>query len=132
MPTANVARQPNSAVIANTSTPVQAEVPATSRVLPTNFTSNEHSTSSAKENDAKQTASQPSPLEPDGTASITSAPDAADIFVDSIGHGHTPALVKLKPGKHTIQLARSGYKDFVSEVIVNTGSIVNITANLEK
>ena len=71
-------------------------------------------------------------LHPDGTASITSTPDTADIFVDSIGYGHTPALVKLKPGKHTIQLARSGYKDFVSEVIVNTGSIVNVTANFEK
>jgi len=68
----------------------------------------------------------------EGTASITSTPDAADIFVDSIGYGHTPALVKLKPGKHTIQLARSGYKDFVSEVIVNTGSLVNVTASLEK
>ena len=42
-----------------------------------------------------------------------------------------PALVKLKPGKHTIQLARSGYKDFVSDVIVTTSSIVNVTATLE-
>jgi len=48
-----------------------------------------------------------------GTVSITSNPDGAEIFVDSIGRGHTPALLKVKPGKHTVQLALSGYMDFV-------------------
>jgi hypothetical protein len=34
----------------------------------------------------------------EGTASVTSEPDGADMFIDSVGHGRTPALLKLKPG----------------------------------
>jgi len=68
----------------------------------------------------------------EGTASITSDPDGADIFVDSIGHGRAPALVKLKPGKHHVQLAASGYKDWSGDIEVKPGSIVNVTGKLEK
>ncbi len=68
----------------------------------------------------------------EGTASVTSEPDGADIFIDSVGHGRTPALLKLKPGKHSVQVVHSGYQDWVSEVEVKTDSIVNITAALEK
>jgi len=68
----------------------------------------------------------------EGTASITSDPDGADIFVDSVGHGRAPALVKLKPGKHKIQLVADGYKDWVGEIEVKSGSIVNVTGKLEK
>src|SRR5207249_9682999 len=41
VPRANDVREANSAVTTNSS-PVPAEVPATSHILPTNFTSNEH------------------------------------------------------------------------------------------
>ena len=68
----------------------------------------------------------------EGTASITSDPDGADIFVDSVGHGHTPALVKLKPGKHHVQLAASGYPDWIGDIEVKSGSIVNVSGKLEK
>jgi S1-C subfamily serine protease len=68
----------------------------------------------------------------EGTASVTSDPDGADIFIDSVGHGRTPALLRLKPGRHSVQVVHSGYKDWVSEVEVKTGSIVNITASLQK
>lgn len=68
----------------------------------------------------------------EGTASVTSAPDGADIFIDSVGRGHTPALLRLKPGKHSVQVVYSGYKDWVSEVEVKAGSIVNVTATLQK
>jgi hypothetical protein len=68
----------------------------------------------------------------EGIASITSEPDGADIFIDSMAHGRTPALLKLEPGKHSVQVVYSDYKDWVSEVEVKTGSIVNITATLQK
>lgn len=71
-------------------------------------------------------------VESEGTASVTSNPDGAEIFVDSSGRGHTPALLKLKAGKHKIQLAANGYKDWVAEIEVKGGSIVNVTGNLEK
>jgi PEGA domain len=68
----------------------------------------------------------------EGTASVTSEPDGADMFIDSVGRGRTPALLKLKPGKHSVQVVHSGYRDWISEVDVKTGSIVNITATLQK
>jgi hypothetical protein len=49
-----------------------------------------------------------------------------------MAHGRTPALIKLKPGKHSVQVMYSGYKDWVSEVEVKAGSIENITAALQK
>lgn len=36
-----------------------------------------------------------------GTVSVTSDPDGAEILVDSVGHGHDPAILKLSPGKHS-------------------------------
>jgi hypothetical protein len=70
--------------------------------------------------------------EGEGTASITSNLDAAEIFVDSVGRGSAPSLLKLPAGKHRIQLVANGYKDWVAEIEVRNGSIVNVTGNLEK
>ena len=67
-----------------------------------------------------------------GTVSVTSDPDGAEIFVDSVGYGHTPAILKLTRGKHSIQIVRQGYKDWTSDLEVRENSIVNITANLTK
>jgi len=77
---------------------------------------------------------QPAPVsnEATGTVSITSDPSGADIFVDSVGKGHAPALLKLPAGKHQVQLVVNGYKDWVSDVDVKGGSIVNVTGQLSK
>lgn len=83
-------------------------------------------------------ASAITPLQPatdvatEGISSITSEPDGADIFIDSAGRGRTPALIRLKPGKHSVQVVYSGYQDWVSEIDVRAGSIVNVTATLLK
>ena len=86
----------------------------------------------SSEKPAAQPSSGSASPETDGTASITSTPDGAEIFVDSVGRGHAPALLKLKPGKHTVQLVMDGYKDFIEEIELKAGSIVNITGNLQK
>jgi len=57
---------------------------------------------------ALQTTPSSSPAETDGTASVTSTPAGAEIFVDSVGRGHTPHLLKLKPGKHQVQIVLEG------------------------
>jgi|SRR5579862_1160516 len=77
---------------------------------------------------------QPAPVsgETTGTVSVTSDPSGADIFVDSVGKGHAPALLKLPAGKHQVQLVLNGYKDWVSDVDVKGGSIVNVTGQLSK
>lgn len=67
-----------------------------------------------------------------GTVSVTSSPDGAEIFIDSIGYGHAPAILKLPHGKHSIQLVRQRYKDWTSDLEVKENSIVNVTAKLEK
>ena len=51
----------------------------------------------------------------EGTISISSDPAGADIFVDSVGRGRTPSVIKVKPGKHHVQLVENGYKDSVNK-----------------
>jgi hypothetical protein len=46
--------------------------------------------------------------------------------------GNTPAALKLTPGKHTISVKLSGYKDWSREISVESGSEVQLAANLEK
>ena len=87
------------------------------------------SATSASSNHADASGSQSSE---DGTVSVTSTPDGADIFVDSVGKGHAPSLLKLKPGKHRIQLVATGYKDWIGEIEVKANSIVNVTGKLEQ
>jgi hypothetical protein len=67
-----------------------------------------------------------------GSISITSTPDGADIFVDSVGQGHTPAVLKLSAGKHALQLVMSGYKDWTTDFELKSGSSVDVAASLEK
>jgi hypothetical protein len=62
---------------------------------------------------AVQTQTTSSSAQANGTASVTSDPDGAEIFVDSVGRGHTPSLLKLKPGKHQVQVVLQGYKDWL-------------------
>jgi len=72
------------------------------------------------------------PSESTGTISVTSNPDGAEIFIDSVGKGHAPAILKLKPGEHSVQLVLQGYKDWASQVSVKGDSIVNVTGALDK
>ena len=95
------------------------------------FISTDQKMSSAPATGAAASVQLPS-SETEGTASITSNPDGAEIFVDSVGHGHAPSLLKLKPGKHQVQIVLQGYKDWLMDVEVKADSIVNVTAKLEK
>lgn len=52
------------------------------------------------------------PPDGSGTVSITSDPDAAEIYVDGKFHGNTPATVKLPAGTHTILLKSAGFPDY--------------------
>ncbi len=67
-----------------------------------------------------------------GLVSITSTPDGAEIFVDSIGRGRAPQILKLSPGEHTVQLVADSYKDWSSKVTVKADSIVNVMGSLDK
>jgi len=70
--------------------------------------------------------------EAEGTISISSDPTGADIFVDSVGRGRTPSVIKVKPGKHHVQLVENGYKDSVNEIEVKAGETSSVARKLEK
>jgi PEGA domain-containing protein len=74
-----------------------------------------------------ETAAKPN----EGLISVTSTPDGAEIFVDSIGRGHAPVILHLSPGKHSVQLVMRGYRDWASDVVVKANSLVNVTGTLE-
>jgi len=67
-----------------------------------------------------------------GTVSVTTNPDGADVYVDGEFRGNAPATLKLKPGKHTIAVKMSGYKDWTREITTDAGSDARLSAGLEK
>ena len=46
--------------------------------------------------------------------------------------GNSPSALKLSQGKHTITVKMPGYKDWSKEITVQSGSELQLTANLEK
>lgn len=67
-----------------------------------------------------------------GTVMLITKPEGADVYVDGQFYGNSPATLKLKPGKHTIQVKASGYKDWSREVSTDSASEAHLTAVLEK
>ncbi len=67
-----------------------------------------------------------------GTVNVSSNPAGADVMVDGDFVGNSPAALKLSAGKHTVILKISGYTDWSREIIVQAGSEVQLTANLQK
>lgn len=81
-----------------------------------------------------QTASKASETtnQPAGAVAVSSIPEGADVQVDGAFVGNAPASLKLVPGKHTIRVVVSGYKEWSREVTVMPGSEVKLTATLKK
>ncbi len=67
-----------------------------------------------------------------GSVAVKSTPDAADVSVDGNFNSNTPATLKVAPGKHTIKVTMSGYKEWTREITVSAGSDVQLNAILEK
>jgi PEGA domain len=78
-----------------------------------------------------KTASAP-PATQKGAVNVSSNPAGADISVDGDFVGNSPASLKLAPGKHTVTVKMSGYKDWSREISVQAGSEVQLNASLEK
>ena len=72
------------------------------------------------------------PAESTGTVGVTTNPDSADVYVDEQFYGNSPAVLKLKPGKHTIVVKSKGYKDWSREMTTDAGTEAHLTAVLEK
>jgi len=94
-------------------------------------------TSVAKEPAETQTGEEKPPASPTqetatGTVNVTSNPDGADVYADGQFVGNCPAVLKLKPGKHTVSVKLSGYRDWSREISVEPGSEVRLAATLEQ
>jgi hypothetical protein len=72
------------------------------------------------------------PAEADAMIVLVSTPAGADVAVDDAFVGNSPAKLKLKPGKHTVKVTMAGYKDWSREMVVTSGSEVNLMATLDK
>ncbi|HLK32623.1 MAG TPA: PEGA domain-containing protein [Terriglobales bacterium] len=72
------------------------------------------------------------PADAVATVNLTTTPDGADVYVDGQFSGNSPATLKLKPGKHTIRVSMSGYKDWTRDLSIDAGSSVHLAAALEK
>lgn len=91
-------------------------------------------TEEQKESQEKTAATKAAsaPEAQNGGVNVSSNPAGADISVDGDFVGNSPASLKLAPGKHTITVKMSGYKDWSREITVQAGSEVQLTASLEK
>lgn len=67
-----------------------------------------------------------------GSITLASSPEGAEVFVDDAFVGNAPATLRLPAGKHRIRIALAGYKDWVREISVLSGSEVKLSASLEK
>jgi hypothetical protein len=64
---------------------------------------------------------------------IQGGPDGASIFVDEQPWGRTPRpdKIALSPGNHRIAVRQQGYRDFISDVVVPAGQVIEIAVTLE-
>jgi serine protease Do len=70
----------------------------------------------------------PAPPDGYGQLTITSEPDAAEIFIDGKFHGNAPATLKLSAGSHAILLKSPGRPDFARTLELPKSSKLNLKA----
>lgn len=63
-----------------------------------------------------------------GQVTITSDPDAAEIYVDGKFHGNAPATLKLFAGSHTILLKSPGHADYTRTLEIPKSSKLTLKA----
>jgi len=70
--------------------------------------------------------------QPPARVSISSEPDAGDIYLEGTFVGSTPTTLELPAGTYKVSVKLPGYQDWQREVRVLAGSEVNLRARLEK
>jgi hypothetical protein len=107
--------------------------------IPVGVTTNVTKGSEEPEKTAAKPAASTAKVEPAasnadavGTVQVTSNPDGADVYSDGAFVGNAPSTLKLSPGKHTVRVTSSGYKDWSRDIPVQAGSDVKLNAVMEK
>jgi hypothetical protein len=76
-----------------------------------------------------------SPVPPTGTpatVAIESTPASAGIYVDGQFLGNSPFTLSLSPGKHSVTVKMSGFRDWTLELTATGGSEARLNASLVK
>ncbi len=63
---------------------------------------------------------------------FSSTPPGAEVTVDGRFVGSTPSEIPLSTGTHVIALSMPGFAEWKRELTVEAGSVVNVTASLQK
>jgi hypothetical protein len=63
---------------------------------------------------------------------ISSEPSGADILVDGEYTGCTPSQLSLKPGPHSVRIAKKGFEAWERSITVESGESRNLAAELEQ
>ncbi len=100
--------------------------------VPVGVTTNVTKGTEEKENPSAQPSAAASKDEGIGTVSVATTPDGGEVYADGQFVGNAPATLKLKPGKHTVSVKMSGYKDWSRDISSEAGSDAHLTAALEK
>jgi serine protease Do len=107
---------PGTTVRASTDVPAESpEAAATTQVTETSIPTNSSPVLSA-------------PPDGYGQLTITSEPDAAEIYVDGKFHGNAPATLKLPAGSHAILLKSPGHPNFARTLELPKSSKLNLKA----
>ncbi len=72
-----------------------------------------------------------STVEGTGIVTISSEPDAAEIYVDGKFHGNTPATLKLSAGSHTVLLKSVGRPDYSRTLEIPKASKLTLKAKFD-
>jgi len=100
--------------------------------IPVGLTTSVNKESAEPKNASQASTASVASGEAIGTVSVATTPEGADVYVDNVFYGNSPATLKLKPGKHTIGAKMAGYKDWSREISSDAGSEAHLTAALEK
>ena len=77
------------------------------------------------------TAPTPTPYVPSGSIQVSSNPTGATVWVDGVSSGMTPIVVTgLTQGTHNIEVEKTGYQHWESQVYVQVGATTNVFAGL--
>ncbi len=90
-------------------------------------------TTVTKEKQETAASNQAAPVkEETGSVAVSTTPEGAEVYVDGSFYGNSPVTLKLKPGKHTVKVQMSGYKEWSREVSTDAGAEARLNAALEK
>jgi hypothetical protein len=67
-----------------------------------------------------------------GQVTVSSTPDSADVYVDGLYVGNSPATLPLSAGVHVVEVRKSGFVTWKRELRVLKESATTLRAELQK